>query len=225
MLVRLVFLTLFFLLLPLAHSAEPDELLDTAERYARLQTKGQPGTVRITVGKLDVSRLPPCTAHEAFTPPGAPLIGQTRIGVRCLGPSVWSVLVPVQISISGDYVTTSRPLMAGQIISANDLTVISGDLTKQPTGVITDPQSAIGKTLRNSLGAGQPLRSYQLLAPLVIRQGQSVRVISQGSGFAVSAEGRALNNASEGQLTQVRMNSGQTISGIARADGSVEVSF
>ena len=62
-------------------------------------------------------------------------------------------------------------------------------------------------------------------APLVIRQGQSVRVVSRGSSFAVTAEGRALNNAAEGQLAQVRMASGQTVSGIARADGSVEISF
>ena len=114
---------------------------------------------------------------------------------------------------------------AGQTVAAADLRVISGDLAALPTGIITDPQAAIGKTLRNSLGTGQPLRSDQLLAPLVIRQGQSVRVVSRGSSFAVTAEGRALNNAAEGQLAQVRMASGQTVSGIARADGSVEISF
>ena len=79
--------------------------------------------------------------------------------------------------------------------------------------------------MRNSLGAGQPLRSDQLLSPLVIRQGQTVRVISSGSGFSVSAEGKAINNATIGQLVQIRMESGQTVSGTARADGSVEISF
>ena len=108
---------------------------------------------------------------------------------------------------------------------ASDIVVVSGDLSTLPTGIIGDPQAVIGKTLRNSLAAGQPLRSDQLLAPLVIRQGQTVRVISAGPGFAVSAEGKALNNAAEGQVAQIRMNSGQTVSGIAKADGSVEISF
>jgi len=98
-------------------------------------------------------------------------------------------------------------------------------MSSLPTGVITDPASATGKTLRNSLGAGQPLRSDQLLAPLVIRQGQTVRVISKGPGFAVSSEGKAINNAAVGQIAQIRMNTGQTVSGIAQADGSVEISF
>lgn len=225
MLIRLVTFLVLLATTSLLKAAENDVVFDTAERYVRLQTQGSPGKVQITMGKLDVSRLPSCTAHEAFAPPGTRLSGKTHVGVRCLGPNVWSVLVPVQISITGNYVTTARPLVAGQPITAGDITTASGDLSSLPTGVLSDPQAAIGKTLRNSLGIGQPLRGDQLLAPLVIRQGQTVRVISAGPGFAVTAEGKAINNAAEGQVAQVRMNSGQTISGIARADGSVEISF
>jgi len=225
MLIRLVVILLLLSCATTPRAAEPDIVIDTAERHVRLQTQGMPGKVQITMGKLDVSRLPPCSAHEAFSPPGTRLSGKTHVGVRCLGPNIWSVLVPVQISVTGNYVTTSRPLAAGQTIAPADLITLTGDLANLPTGVVTDPQTAIGKSLRNALSAGQPLRSDQLLAPLVIRQGQTVRVISQGTGFAVSAEGKALNNVSEGQLAQVRMSSGQTLSGIARADGSVEISF
>ena len=71
---------------------------------------------------------------------------------------------------------------------------------------------------------GSPLGD-QLLAPLVVRQGQSVRVVSKGSSFSVSAEGKALNNAADGQVAQVRMSSGQTVSGVAKADGSVEIAY
>ncbi|MDR2838563.1 MAG: flagellar basal body P-ring formation protein FlgA [Azonexus sp.] len=223
----------FFLLLALlldavaaVAAADVDVVRDTAERYVRLQTQGMPGQVKITVGQLDVERLPPCSAHEAYTPPGTRFSGQTRIGVRCLGPNVWSVLVPVQIAVTGNYVVTARPLASGQMIQEGDLSVVTGDLSTLPSGIIGSAAEAVGKTLRNSLAAGQPLRADQLAAPLVIRQGQSVRVISRGEGFAVSGEGRALNNASAGQVAQVRMSSGgQTINGIAQIDGTVEVGF
>lgn len=217
---------LFFLTsTSIGHAAETDLVVETAERYVRQQTQGLPGKVQIRIGTLDVTRLPPCTAHEAFSPSGTRLSGKTHVGVRCLGPAIWSVLVPVQIAITGNYVTTGRPLAAGQTIAAGDLIVSTGDLTSMPTGILGDPQLAIGKTLRNSLGAGQPLRSDQLVAPLVIRQGQTVRVISTGPGFAVTSEGKAMNNATEGQIAQIRMASGQTVSGVAKADGSVEISF
>lgn len=203
-----------------------DPVLDTAERHARLQTQGLPGKVTITVGRLDTrTQLPPCTAHEAYTPAGARMMGKTHVGVRCLGPNAWNVLVPVQISVASSYVTTARPLAAGQILQAADLVTLSGDLASQPTGIVTDPTSAVGKTLKNSLAAGQPLRSDQLLAPLVIRQGQTVRVLSRGQGFAVASEGSAINNASEGQVVRVRMPSGQVVSGVAKADGSAEINF
>ncbi|KAB2926495.1 MAG: flagellar basal body P-ring formation protein FlgA [Dechloromonas sp.] len=224
MLLRRLLLLLAFAL-GSAGAAEVDQVLDTAERYVRLQTKGLPGQVRITMGRLDVDKLPPCSAHEAYAPSGTRLSGRTHIGVRCLGPNVWSVLVPVQIAVTGNYVVTLRPLAAGQPLQASDLATLSGDLSTLPTGVVSSPEEAIGKTLRNALAAGQPLRSDQLVAPTVIRQGQTVRVISRGTGFAVSGEGRSLGNASEGQVVQIRMNSGQTVSGIAQSDGTVEVGF
>jgi flagella basal body P-ring formation protein FlgA len=222
---RLFFLLTVTLLASPVFAADSAIILDTAQQHLRLQTKGLPGNVTVTMGQFDGSRLPPCTAHEAFTPQGSRAIGKTNVGVRCLAPNAWTVLVPAQIAVSGNYVTTSRALIAGQTIQAGDLATLSGDVSNLPSGIVNDPASAIGKTLRNSLGAGQPLRSDQLLSPLVIRQGQTVRVISSGSGFSVSAEGKAINNATIGQLVQIRMESGQTVSGTARADGSVEISF
>ena len=220
-----VLLVALMALMSSLNAAESEVVIDTAERFIVKQTQGLPGKVSVRMGKLDISRLPPCEAHEAFSPPGTRFVGKTYIGVRCLAPNSWSVLVPSQISVTSEYVTSSRPLRSGHTVGPDDLTVLTGDLANLPTGVVTDPQAALGKTLRNSLGAGQPLRSDQLLAPLLVRQGQTVRVISQGAGFSASAEGRALNNAAEGQLAQVRMTSGQTVSGIVRADGSVEISF
>lgn len=198
---------------------------DTAEQHIRLQIQGLPGKATVTMGQIDVSKLPPCSVHEAFTPQGSNLLGKTQVGVRCLGPSSWTVLIPAQIAVTGNYVTTSRPLVAGQAIQNDDLVTLSGDVSRLPTGIVSDPAQAVGRTLRNSLGAGQPLRKDQLLAQLVIRQGQTVRVISKGEGFSASAEGKALGNAVQGQLIQVRMSSGQTVSGTAQNDGSVEIIF
>ena len=118
MLIRLVTFLVLLATTSLLKAAENDVVFDTAERYVRLQTQGSPGKVQITMGRLDVSRLPSCTAHEAFAPPGTRLSGKTHVGVRCLGPNVWSVLVPVQISISGTYVTTARPLVADAALAA-----------------------------------------------------------------------------------------------------------
>lgn len=225
MLLRLFSLLTVALLAGPAFTADTAIVLDTAEQHLRLRTKGLPGTVTITMGRFDASRLPPCEAHEAFSPQGSRMMGKTNVGVRCLSPNAWTVLVPAQIAVTGNYVATTRALIAGQMIQADDLATLSGNVSNFPTGVISDPATAIGKTLRNSLGAGQALRADQLIAAMVIRQGQTVKVISSGAGFSVSAEGKAINNASIGEQVRVRMESGQTISGKARADSSVEILF
>ncbi|NTV69419.1 MAG: flagellar basal body P-ring formation protein FlgA [Azonexaceae bacterium] len=209
----------------LALAADSATILDTAEQHIRLQTKSLAGKTTITMGQIDASRLSPCSALEAFTPQGSKIIGRTHIGVRCLSPNSWTVLVPAQIAVAGNYVTTSRPLIAGQVIKESDLVTLSGDVSHFPAGVASDPSGVVGKTVRNSLGAGQTIRFDQLVAPIVIRQGQTVRVISKGNGFSVSAEGKAINNAAIGQPAQIRMNSGQTITGTAQADSTVEVEF
>jgi flagella basal body P-ring formation protein FlgA len=56
-------------------------------------------------------------------------------------------------------------------------------------------------------------------------QGQSVRLLSSGDGFIVSNEGKALNNAVNGQIVQVRTHSGQVVSGVARNGAVVEVAY
>ena len=88
-----------------------------------------------------------------------------------------------------------------------------------------DADQAVGRTVRFGIAAGQPLRSDQLIAPWAVQQGQTVKTVSRGGGFNVSSEGRALNNAQEGQVVQVRTPSGQTVSGIARAGGIVEIRY
>jgi flagellar basal body P-ring formation protein FlgA len=223
--IQTILLAWILIYVPCAWPSDAAEVLDVAERHVRLQTQGLPGKVSIRMGQINTTRLPPCSALEAYTPNGARMSGRTTVGVRCLGPSSWNILVQVHITVTGHYVTTTRSLLAGQTLQPEDIQLVSGDLSSVPTGVVTDLRGAIGKTVRNPLGAGQPLRSDQLISPLVIRQGQSVKVISRGSGFAVSSEGKAINNAAEGQVVQIRMNSGQTVSGIAQVDGTVEINF
>jgi flagella basal body P-ring formation protein FlgA len=196
----------------------------TLDDYLRKETQGLPGKVTYSIGQLDArTQLAPCAAFEPFLPTGGRLWGKATVGVRCLGPANWTVYVPVQVNVAGDYLISARTLPAGYVVGAADIVVRSGDLAKLPANVITDPAQAIGRTVKNGFAAGQPLRSDQLVTQWAVQQGQNVKTVSNGAGFSVSSEGKALSNAMAGQLVQVRTNSGQTVSGIARPGGIVEV--
>lgn len=212
------------LLTPLASFAQNNTLYSTLDDYLRTQTQGLPGVVSHTVTPLDArTQLSPCDAYEPFVPPGNKLWGRTTIGVRCLGPSSWTIYVQVHVKATGSYLVLARTVPSGHIFKATDVTSRTGELTALPSSIVTDQAQVVGKTAKNGIAAGQPLRGDHLIAPWAVQQGQNVRTVSSGPGFSVSSDGKALNNAADGQVVQVRTSSGQTVSGIARPGGIVEI--
>ncbi len=195
-----------------------------AEELLQQQTAGLPGRVSFTIGPIDERlNLPRCTDVEAFVPPGTRLWGASNVGVRCTAGAVWTVYLSVTVHVSAEVVTAARPLAQNEPLQLTDIALQEADLTQLPGAVITDSRLALGRMPLRSIPAGQPLRQDLLRSPPVVQAGQSVTLVSQGAGFKVSAEGKALGAAAEGQVAQVRTPSGRTVSGIARAGGMVEV--
>jgi flagella basal body P-ring formation protein FlgA len=204
--------------------AQQTQIRKAVEDLLHQQTAGLPGRVSYAVGALDHRlTLPPCPATEAFIPAGVRLWGNANVGVRCGGNTPWTIYVPVTIRISAGVVIAARALTQGRPIEAADLLLQEGDLTQLPGSVVTDPAMAVGRSVTHNVTAGQPLRQDLLRSQPVIQQGQSVTLRSQGNGFRVSTEGKSLTTAAEGQVAQVRIASGQTVSGIARAGAIVDI--
>lgn len=205
---------------------DTEALRKTAEQFLRKQAAGLPGEVTITAGSVDARMsLPACTLPQAFLPPGGRLWGKTTVGVRCNAPSPWTIYLTATVRVVGDYVTAAVSLAPGQTIDAQDLAIVKGDLTAMPNGIVTDPAQAIGRTSAISIRAGTPLRHDILRSRKVVQSGQIVKLVSVGNGFRVTADGKALGHGTEGQIVQASTANGQVVSGVARANGIVEVTY
>jgi flagellar basal body P-ring formation protein FlgA len=203
---------------------DPAAIYQGIEQFLRAQTAGSPHKFSFTVTPMDTRvMLPACPALEYALPAGARPWGQTAVSVRCAAERAWQVFVTVHVAVTGGYVVLNRAVSQGYTLSAADLSLQQGDLTQLPAGVLTEPEQAAGGIMAVALTAGQPLSRDALRRPLVVQQGQTVVLQSSGRGFRVTAEGRALNNAQDGQVAQARTAAGQTVSGIARAHGIIEV--
>ena len=201
-------------------------LRQKAEAFLATQSQGYPGQVEINVGAIDNRlQLAPCATPEVFLPTGSRAWGKTSVGIRCTAPAAWTVYVQANVSVIGQYLISAAPLAQGHVVTPEDLVAASGDLTRLPPGVFTDAAQAVGRTVGMSLMAGAVLRQDMLKAPLAIQRGQTVLLTSVGKGFSISAEGRAMASAGEGQVVQVKVASGELVSGVARAGGQVEVVF
>ena len=211
---------------PQAARQDPRQVIKSVERFLHVQTAGLPGEVTIDVGTLDPRlNLAACSSLQPFLPGASRAWGKTTVGVRCNGGSSWTVYVQAEVRVLGDYFVTAAPLAQGAVIEEMQLVKARGDLSALPAGVITDPAQAVGKTLAMPLAAGLPLRQDILRSPPVVQQGQIVRILLNGPGFSVSNEGRALASGAEGQVVQARTPQGQVVSGIAKAGGTLVVTY
>jgi flagella basal body P-ring formation protein FlgA len=223
----------FFLLINTAQAAvssletqDPALIQKKVEDFLQIQTQGAPGRVDVTVSTISPQiKLAKCAALEASMPVGSRAWGKTTVAVTCTMPTRWTIYVQANISVFANYAISATPLSQGRVLVLNDITFVSGDLASLPAGIFTDVSQIIGRVVGSSLTAGSVLRQEMLRSPLVIKQGQGVRLISSGAGFSVGAPGYALNDASVGQFVQARVLSGNVVSGVARNNGEVEVAY
>lgn len=207
-----------------AQNLSPDKLLGIADTFLREQTATLPEEVRISISPLDPRlKLNDCANPIPFLTPGSKAWGNIMLGIRCTSPKPWTVYLSAQIRVFGDFMATHGAVSQGQILGANDIVKVRGELSNLAPSVIRQASMAIGKTMQSSYPAGVALKSEMFKILPVIQQGQIIKVISSGAGFSVTNEAVAMQNANEGQIVKARTMSGQMLSGIAKIDGKVEI--
>ena len=200
---------------------EPAEALRV---YLEKAVTGLPGRVEVTVGALDARlQLAPCVRVEPYVPAGTRLWGRSQIGLRCMEGATWNVFLPVDIKVFGPALVATRQISYGQITAKEDARLAEVDLTREAGSALTDPAMLDGKTATRAMVADQVLRADYFRAQPAVGAGDSVRLTYNGNGFSVSASGRALGSANDGQLVRVQTDSGQVVQGTARPGRLVEM--
>jgi len=182
--------------------------------------------VEVVVGSLDPRlKLAPCTRITPYVPAGTRLWGRARVGLRCDEGARWNVFLPVTVKVFANAWSVNQALPPGTRLEANHLLQDEVDLAAEASPVIRQPQAAIGRTLMRGLQPGQAVREAHLKPRQWFAAGDTVRVISAGPGFAISADGLALAAGIDGQNVRVRIEGGRVVSGRATAERRIEVTL
>ncbi|UKJ19842.1 flagellar basal body P-ring formation chaperone FlgA [Enterobacter mori] len=131
--------------------------------------------------------------------------------------------LPVRISAQGTWWVASQSLPGGAIVQRSDIEPVTGNLDNQPGGLIFNADEIIGQRLTRAIDAGKPLLESQLRQQWRLRAGQTVDLVTTGSGFRIRSQGKALNNAAVDELLKVKTAGGRTVSGKVAADGQVMI--
>src|SRR5690606_34676120 len=106
-----------------------------------------------------------------------------------------------------------------------DITSVRRDTARIAGAVLSDPRQVVARVARRALGAGTLLGANDLLAPRIIRRGDSVALVSRRGGVEVRMAGKALGDAGQDERVSVEnLSSRRVVQGIVAAGGDVLVS-
>jgi flagellar basal body P-ring formation protein FlgA len=178
-------------------------------------------------GALDSRlRLAPCEKVQTFQPAGVSAWGRTRIGLRCTrGPVAWQIYLPLTVQVWAPAVVAAAALPVGARLDTAQLALADVDWAAAPGLPETRPDALVDRVLARPLGAGQALRSTDLRPRQWFAPGETVRLVAQGTGYAVSTDGQALSPGIEGQPVRVRTASGRIVTGRATGERLVELAL
>ena len=203
-----------------------EDIRDTARTYLVGEAANEGQGIEVEVGRLDPRlRLKRCELPlTAYLAPGARTSGHTSVGVRCDGATPWTLFVPAIVRHEYMVVVAARPIARGEIVSAGALSTASRLLPTAPTGLISEPASALGRSAVREIPAGTVLSSNLLKSPQTIKRGQSVTISLASGAVAVRVAGTALRDGALGERIPVRnLNSKRVVEGVILDGGIVEV--
>jgi len=212
----------------------PDNaLLQQVETMARngasaaTAEQGSGVRVEVKVGRLDPRlKLAPCQQIDPYLPPGLPVWGSTRIGLRCTrGVKAWNVSIPIQVSVYAQATVARSALPPGTVLDGSMLMQSEVDIAAAPGAAVPDPMLVVGRTLVRAVGAGATLRQTDLKPRQFFASGDTVRVTALGPGWQVVTEGQAVGAGIEGQSVRVRTDGGRLLSVRPTGDHQVEVTL
>lgn len=190
-------------------------------------TKPDNTQLNITVGNIDPRlTLKSCASSKlvAYLPPGYSATSTSIVGIRCDGTTPWSIFIPVSITQTQQVMSTTRPLAAGTLLTAQDFQLTPININKLSSGSITDPNRLLGQRLKHPIGAGIPISPSDTEFPTVVKRGEPVSIEAINTSIRVSSHGVAMSDGRKGDNILVRnLSSNRQISGQVVGPGRVTV--
>jgi flagella basal body P-ring formation protein FlgA len=122
-----------------------------------------------------------------------------------------------------DIPVLTRNIRSGEIISAEDIAVQSINVRGYDQ-FVTGADQLVGQSARRALVANRPIRPLDIGQPVLITRGQLVTILYQTDNMALTATGKAMENAGINQaITVMNGQSNRTIQAVVSGPNLVTV--
>jgi flagella basal body P-ring formation protein FlgA len=121
-------------------------------------------------------------------------------------------------------VLAARRIAAGEVVLARDVEERRIRAERVRPGTAQRADQVVGRQLRRPVGTDFPFMVADLLAPVVVAKNQPVLMVLDAPGLALTAQGRAMDNAGLGDLVPVmNLLSRTVVEAVAIGPGRVRV--
>jgi flagella basal body P-ring formation protein FlgA len=136
-----------------------------------------------------------------------PWSGRQRFVVSFTTPK-GTVQIPVlaEVTLATQAVVAVRPIERGGVITAAHVQAMTVDLAPSSSderAPITSLEKLIGMEAREAIKPGEIVFSNQVRAPLLVKRGEEIKVMSRGGRIRVHTFARAMQDGARGDLVQV----------------------
>lgn len=211
------------LALPVAAAPAEDRITESA-RQILLEQANRAGLQNPQAEVAIVGNRPalPCPRTVRVEPLDTRYPTRMRFVAACPGTEGGRQEFVARADLTAEVLVAATALPAGRPISAADLAVERRDVGTAPDA-LSDPEAVVGQTSRRSLRVGQVLQKPMLGAPLLVRRGDSVRILARTGPVEVSSAGEALEAGHGGDTIRVRnAATGRVIRARVTGSGTVE---
>jgi flagella basal body P-ring formation protein FlgA len=181
---------------------------------------------RLVAGPIeDHVRLERCSqAVKSGASPGQHMRDRVLVELKCTGLPAWHIYVPVRVVGTTQVTLAARAIVAGTVLTAQDLKVEQRDLPGLPPGYLDDASVAVGLTASRPISSGAVITNQLLVGSKAVQRGQMVTLVADAGSMSIHMEGRALTDGLINQRVKVEnLSSGKVVEGIARSQQTVEI--
>jgi flagellar basal body P-ring formation protein FlgA len=207
--------------------ASPDRTIARVEEAARTQLAQQAGRGGLLDPQFDVTvvrnaqPLPACSVPVNIDSIDTRQPSRMRFEVRCPGEG-WRREFIVRAQVSARVLVAASDIPAGQALTEADVMLERRALQATPD-TVSEPREIVGMSARRALRAGDSVRKSALVAPILVKRGDAVRILASRGEIEVSVAGVALEGGANGTVISVRnASSNNVIRARITASGTVE---
>ena len=148
------------------------------------------------------------------------------VDFRVDGDSQRKIMLSGKISVFKDVVKALRNIKKGDIITSQDITLVSEKIKNNRNNYATSTKDLIGKRATRRIQADQPIRIGMFEVPPAIGKGDRVVIKAENNDLLITALGKALEEGCVGeQIRVLNISSGREIIATVRRTDLVEVQF